>query len=71
MAQLVTAILSHHEDLTVAARRITDDTNEASLLVGKVLTRAFTKFDRDTSPEALSRALRYDLDKLIAARRFS
>ena len=35
MAQPVTAILSRHGELAAKARQFTNDTNEASLLVGQ------------------------------------
>ena len=71
MAQLVTAILSNQDELSAQARLFTGDVNEASLMVGRVITRAFRKFDHDTSADAISLALRHDLDRMIAARRLS
>jgi hypothetical protein len=72
MAQLVTAILSQQDQLAAAARRYTgDDMNEASLLVGRVITRAFRKFDHDTAIDTIAHALRRDLDRVIAERRLS
>lgn len=72
MAQLVTAILSQQDQLAAVARRATgDDTNETSLLVGRVITRAFRKFDHDESIESIGRALRRDLEHVIAEHRVS
>ncbi|MDX2274911.1 MAG: hypothetical protein NW206_05615 [Hyphomonadaceae bacterium] len=72
MAQLVTAILSQQGDLTATALEFTgDDTNEASLLVGRVITRAFRKFDHDATIDAIGLALRRDLQRMIAERRLS
>lgn len=68
MPQVVTAILSHQVDLAAKARLHTGDMNEAGLLVGKVISRAFLKMDEHRSPEALSAAMWRDLDKLIEQR---
>jgi hypothetical protein len=70
MAQLVTAILSQQDELSAAARRFTgDDMNEASLLVGRVITRAFRKFDHEANLDLIADAMRRDLDRVIAERR--
>lgn len=71
MAQLVTAILSNQDELAAKARQFTGDVNEASLLVGRVVTRAFNKYDRGASADAISKALRRDLETLIAQHRLS
>lgn len=72
MAQLVTAIMSHQDELAAAARRFTgDDVNETSLLVGRVITRAFRKFDKNTSDDAISSELQHDLERVIAERRLT
>jgi hypothetical protein len=69
MAQLVTAILSNQGALAAEARKFTGDVNEASLLVGKVMSRAFSTFDRESSADAVARKLRRDLEALIAERK--
>ncbi|MGE0595453.1 MAG: hypothetical protein AB7P07_03760 [Hyphomonadaceae bacterium] len=68
MAQLVSAILSNQGALEAVARNFTGDVNEASLLVGRVVTRAFTKMDPAATPDAISSALRRDLDALMNQR---
>lgn len=70
MAQLVTAILSNQGALETMARKQLGDVNEASLLVGRVVTRAFTTLDPASTPDLISSALRRELDALIQ-RRFS
>lgn len=65
MGQPVTAILSHQGELAAKARRVTGDMNEANLLVGKVMSRAFQRFSDDAPAETISAALRSDLDALI------
>jgi riboflavin biosynthesis pyrimidine reductase len=65
MAQPVTAILSSQGELAAKARSFTNDTNEANLLVGKVISRAFSHF-RDGGPdEVILHSMRRDLDRLI------
>ena len=71
MAQLVTAILSNQEELAAKARQFTGDVNEASLLVGRVVTRAFNKYDRAASAASIAQALRRDLEKMLAEHRLS
>ena len=71
MAQLVTAILANQGELDATARQFTNDINEASLMVGRVVTRAFTEFDTQMPADAISQALRRDLDRMIAERRLS
>lgn len=65
MGQPVTAILSHQSELAAKARKVTGDLNEASLLVGKVMSRAFQRLDDGAPAETISAALRSDLDALI------
>lgn len=65
MAQTVSAILSHQDELAAKAWRVTGDLNEANLLVGKVMSRAFQRINDDAPPETISAALRSDLDALI------
>jgi len=66
MAQLVTAILSRQGELAEKARQFTQDTNEASLLVGKVVSRALSTFkDGATADEIITHTMRRDLDRLI------
>jgi riboflavin biosynthesis pyrimidine reductase len=65
VAQPVTAILSRQGELAEKARLFTQDTNEANLLVGKVMSRALCK-SRDGEPDDMVvPAMRRDLDKLI------
>ncbi len=66
MAQPVRAILSHQDELAATARRHTGDFNEAGLLVGKVISRAFLKFDNGETEDVIFAAMRRDLDVLIA-----
>jgi hypothetical protein len=68
MAQPVTAIMSHQNDLAAKAFLVTRDTNEAGLLVGKVISRAFKKFQHNDSAETIAAALHHDLDRLIEGR---
>jgi hypothetical protein len=66
MAQPVTAILSRQGELAAKARQFTQDTNEAGLLVGRVVCRALTRFqDRDAADDVVALAMRRDLDRLI------
>jgi len=65
MAQPVAAILSRQAELAAAARRFTGDTNEAGLLVGRVVSRAFSEFPNGGADDAISRAMRRELDRLI------
>jgi riboflavin biosynthesis pyrimidine reductase len=65
MAQPVTAILSRRGELAKMARQFTQDTNEASLLVGKVVSRALTTFKDGAADEVITHAMRRDLDRLI------
>ena len=65
MAQPVTAILSRQGELAAKARQFTNDTNEACLLVGKVVSRALSTFEGGAADEVISHAMRRDLDRLI------
>ena len=65
MAQPVTAILSRQGELSAKARSYTKDANEAALLVGKVVSRAFNTFKDGAEDEVIEHALRRDLDRLI------
>ncbi len=65
MAQPVTAILAFQNELSERARAFTDGANEAGLLVGKVVSRAFAKFEDGADAAALAQAMRRDLDRLI------
>jgi len=70
MAQPVTAILSSQGELAAKARQFTNDTNEASLLVGKVVSRAFSTFREGGTPDdVVLHAMRRDLDRLIEVMR--
>ena len=66
MAQTVSAILAQTGEIAAKARRHTGDLNEASLLVGKVVSRAFTTLNGRESKEVISSTLRRDLERLIA-----
>jgi hypothetical protein len=65
VAQPVTAILSSHAQLAAKARAFTGDANEAALLVGKVVGRAFIKFNAEAADEVVLHALQRDLDAMI------
>lgn len=65
MAQPVTAILSRQDELAAKARQFTDDTNEARLLVGKVVSRALRTFGDGVAEEVISHSMQRDLDRLI------
>lgn len=65
MTQPVTAILSHQGELAAKARQFTNDTNEASLLVGRVISRALSTFKSAEPDEVIMHAMRRDLDRLI------
>ena len=71
MVQPVTAILSNTGELAAKARLFTRDTNEASLMVGKVVSRAFDAVQDGDSDEAILRAMRRDLDRMIEQMRRS
>jgi len=64
MAPPVTAILSHQGELAAHARAFTNDTNEACLLVGKVVSRALQALDGHAD-EDVSQSMKRDLDRLI------
>lgn len=65
MAQPVTAILSRQGELAAKARQFTHDTNEANLLVGRVVSRALDRFEDSVSEEVVATTMRRDLDVLI------
>jgi len=65
MAQPVTAIISSHAELAARARAFTGDANEAGLLVGKVVSRAFSKFTAEAADDEVLRAMQRDLDAMI------
>jgi riboflavin biosynthesis pyrimidine reductase len=65
MTQPVTAILSRQGELAAKARQFTNDTNEASLLVGRVISRALSTFRDTEADEVITHAMRRDLDRLI------
>lgn len=66
MAQPVTAILSRQGELAAKAWQITRDTNEANLLVGKVMSRAFDTFTETAADSDVAQEMRRELDRLIA-----
>jgi hypothetical protein len=65
MAQPVTAILSSQGELAAKARQFTQDTNEANLLVGKVVSRAFSAFRDGAADDVVLHSMRRDLDRMI------
>ena len=65
MAQPVTAILARQGELAAQARKFTDDTNEACLLVGRVVSRALSTFKDEQPDDVITHAMRRDLDRLI------
>ncbi len=65
MAQPVTAILSRQGELAAKALKFTQDTNEACLLVGKVVSHALTTFKDGERDDVIRRAMGRDLDRLI------
>lgn len=65
MAQPVMAILSRQGELAAKARQFTQDTNEANLLVGKVVSRAFSTFRDGAQDDVIVHSMRRDLDRLI------
>ena len=65
MTQPVTAILSRQGELAAKARQFTNDTNEASLLVGRVVSRALSTFNGTEAEDIITHAMRRDLDRLI------
>ena len=69
MAQPVTAILSRQGELAAKARQFTQDTNEANLLVGKVMSRALSAFRDGAADDVILHAMRRDLDRMIEAMR--
>jgi len=65
VAQPVTAILSSHDQLAAKARAFTGDANEAALLMGRVVGRAFTTFKAEVSDDVVLGAMQRDLDAMI------
>jgi hypothetical protein len=65
MAQPVTAILSRQGELAAKARQFTQDTNEAGLLVGRVMCRALTRVQDGAAEDVVAHAMQRDLDRLI------
>lgn len=69
MAQSITAILSCQPELAARANRRLHDINEASLLVGRIVSRAVLLGpDNTKSSEALAARLDRELDALLDAR---
>lgn len=71
MAQPVTAILARQGELAEKAREFTGDANEAGLLVGRVMGRAFDEFHDSVPEDVLARAMRRELDRMIEQLRIS
>jgi hypothetical protein len=65
VAQSVTAILDRQGELAAKARQFTNDTNEANLLVGKVMSRAFSTFRDGEADDVIVHSMRRDLDRMI------
>ncbi|HWA01507.1 MAG TPA: hypothetical protein VG841_14460 [Caulobacterales bacterium] len=68
MPQPVLAILSQQGELAAKARTHIGDVNEAGLLVGRVISRAFLKFELEQSDEDIPSAMRRDLDSMLEQR---
>ena len=66
MPQPVLAILSQQDELAAKARSFTGDVNEAGLLVGRVISRAFLK--HYSALDEIPAAMRRDLDLMIKER---
>lgn len=71
MTRPVMAILSQQDGLSAKARRYTGDANEAGLIVGKVISRAFLKFREEEREDVVSAAMWRDFDAMIEERRAS
>ncbi|MFZ2029881.1 MAG: hypothetical protein WAU68_06215 [Vitreimonas sp.] len=65
MAQPVTAILSRQGELEARARKFTDGANEASLLVGRVVSRALLTRQRGEAEDVVLSTMNRDLDRMI------
>ena len=65
MAQPVTAILSRQSELAAKAMQFTQDTNEAGLLVGRVVSQALQRLHEGAPEDLVASAMRRDLDRLI------
>ena len=65
MAQPVTAILSRQGELAAKARQFTQDTNEASLLVGRVVSKALKQLHEGAPEEVVTLSMRRELDHMI------
>lgn len=65
MAQPVTAIIARQSELAARARRFTGDTNEAGLLVGRVVSRALMTRERGEAEEEVLTTMIRDLDRMI------
>ena len=65
MAQPVTAILSRQGELAAKAMRFTGDTNEAGLLVGRVVSRALLTRERGEAEDVVLNTMNRDLDRMI------
>jgi hypothetical protein len=65
MAQPVTAILSRQGELEARARKFTGGANEASLLVGRVVSRALLTRERGEAEDVVLSTMSRDLDRLI------
>lgn len=68
MPQPVMAILSQQNELSAKARQHTGDANEAGLLVGRVISRAFLKMEEHKSAEAISAAMWRDFNSEVEQR---
>jgi hypothetical protein len=65
MAQPVTAILSRQGELAARARRFTKGANEASLLVGHVVSRALKTRESGAAEDVVLSTMNRDLDRMI------
>ncbi|MBI3437402.1 MAG: hypothetical protein HY054_01890 [Proteobacteria bacterium] len=65
MAQPVAAILSRQGELAARARKFTEGANEASLLVGRVVSRALLTRERGEAEDIVLSTMSRDLDRMI------
>ena len=66
MAHPVTAILESQGELAAKAKQFTNDPNEANLLVGTVMSKAFCVYrDAEPADDVVLHSMRRDLDRLI------
>ncbi len=69
MSEPVMAILQYQGVLSAKARKSLGDVNEAGVMVSRVISRAFRKFDHVEPDDELSAFLMRDLEQMLANRR--